>query len=241
MKNETYIADIPQSGKIRLVRYGDFPQRLTNHTCCALDIHMPAEKPWKLGRFVNGFTLAEGQEWHRDDFTTDMVPPGWRPLLLGEKADHHEDKWYDPDDGDWNNYPDTAPANHTSYHRRTRRPLPDPYAELKAAHAEGKVIEVSHRNEDGTWREWGTYACLWLRDETVRYRIKPDTAPDADGWIPHDGGGCPVEGETLCERQYSDSPGKKCNAIRAKNINWRFITHYRIEKPCEKKFGEESK
>jgi hypothetical protein len=78
--------------------------------------------PWTLGRSVNGFTLGEGQEWHRNDWTEDMLPEGWRPHLLGE-----------PDyDGEaittigiiklqYNKYATSA----NDAHRRTRRPLPE--------------------------------------------------------------------------------------------------------------------
>lgn len=40
--------------------------------------------PRTLGRTVNGHTLAPGQGWHRKDWTQEMLPEGWRPLIKGE-------------------------------------------------------------------------------------------------------------------------------------------------------------
>lgn len=62
-------------------------------------------KPWELGRTVNGHTLPDGASWHRQDFTEDMLPAPYRPLMDGEQrlvgdqfydslaADHYE--WCD--------------------------------------------------------------------------------------------------------------------------------------------------
>jgi len=41
-------------------------------------------KPWGLGRSINGHTLPDGAEWHRQDFTEDMLPDRYRPLMDGE-------------------------------------------------------------------------------------------------------------------------------------------------------------
>jgi len=53
-----------------------------------------AEKPaWTLGRSVNRHTLAEGQEWHRDDFTEADLPAPYRPLTLNEAYDDATQVW----------------------------------------------------------------------------------------------------------------------------------------------------
>jgi len=41
-------------------------------------------KPWELGRTVNGHTLPPGAEWHRQDFTEDMLPAPYRPMMKDE-------------------------------------------------------------------------------------------------------------------------------------------------------------
>jgi hypothetical protein len=78
--------------------------------------------PWMLGRSVNGFTLADGQQWHRDDFTEDMLPDGWRPLLAGEiiseGSQYYIDRWIEAVNSIGNVVYTGAD------HYRTRRPLP---------------------------------------------------------------------------------------------------------------------
>lgn len=49
----------------------------------------------------------------------------------------------------------------------------DPYAELKAAHAAGKVIQAS--NSEGDWKDLD-YPPLWNL-AVGHYRIKPDAPP----------------------------------------------------------------
>ena len=83
---------------------------------------------WTLGRSVNGHALRDGQEWHRQDWTEDMLPDGWRPLLLDEQR-HPSDEIYGfVGNGPWTKYAnsDTAysSAESNAIHSRTRRPLP---------------------------------------------------------------------------------------------------------------------
>lgn len=80
-------------------------------------------KSWTLGRSVNGFTLGEGQEWHRNDFTKDMLPEGYRPLIEGEIRQDVDEKclfgvWQKPIE-------DQIGIKVIGVcHWRTRRPLP---------------------------------------------------------------------------------------------------------------------
>jgi hypothetical protein len=78
-------------------------------------------EPWKLPE------PPAGQEWHRTDWTQEMLPEGWRPLLQGEKC-KAGDEW-----ASWTSLglPKWTPAalDHISFpssHSRTRRPLPQP-------------------------------------------------------------------------------------------------------------------
>jgi hypothetical protein len=53
------------------------------------------------------------------------------------------------------------------------KPAPDPYAELKAARAEGKIVEII--STWGVWRDLSPYR--WDRPVS-EYRIKPEPKPD---------------------------------------------------------------
>ena len=72
-------------------------------------------KPWKLP------APPEGMQWHRNDWTEDMLPEGWRPMLLNETGSYE----YLNNNGIWeygccNRAPTLAHYRHT----RTNRPLP---------------------------------------------------------------------------------------------------------------------
>jgi hypothetical protein len=85
-------------------------------------------KPWTLTRHIPGFRpLRDGEEWHRTDWTEEMLPEGWRPLLKGEM----------PLQGDQYNglmwrtwatqiHDDETGAESFNLWQRTRRPLPEP-------------------------------------------------------------------------------------------------------------------
>lgn len=69
-----------------------------------------------------------GQQWHRDDWTQDMLPEGYRPLLLGEPCNAN-DFFFDCFDREWRvscagSVGDAVQAHWA--HTRTRRPLPEP-------------------------------------------------------------------------------------------------------------------
>lgn len=140
-------------------------------------------KPWKLGRSVNGFTLADGQEWHRNDFTQDMLPEGWRPLLMGEESNVEERDSYKPESGcyswvyTWQYVTEPRVMKADDWRHRTRRPLPavvDPYAELKKANAEGKTIQI-FMDDEQQWEDLN-HTPSWT-DGIEHYRIKPSLFP----------------------------------------------------------------
>lgn len=134
-------------------------------------------KPWTLGRSVKGFRpLADGEEWHRQDFTEDMLPDGWRPTLMGENVFGTDEGLYD----EWASVAPTRghvdvglPLDCVLY--RTRRPLPavEKWAAEKAAFLRGEKIEI----HNGT--EWIEFAPRNRHDpppwtEDYLFRVKPE-------------------------------------------------------------------
>ena len=121
-------------------------------------------KPWSLP------PPPDGMQWHRDDWTEEMLEGGWRPHLLGE-VDNGDEEYLSY--GTWRNgyYGSSEPTEASDPHRRTKAPLPqpDPYAELKAAHAAGKVIQYSCDGKN----YWDDILPAWC-DGPDRYRIKPE-------------------------------------------------------------------
>jgi len=80
-------------------------------------------------RHIPGFRpLILGEQWHRADFTPDMLPEGWRPLLLGEKTEAIDELPLNASrTGDWRTLNTSyGPALERDVHFRTRRPLPPP-------------------------------------------------------------------------------------------------------------------
>jgi hypothetical protein len=78
-------------------------------------------------RHIKGFRpLVPSEQWHRTDFTPDMLPEGWRPLLLLNEEEQTVDEQVSRF-GKWLRIPcphgDVLPDD---AHLRTRRPLPPP-------------------------------------------------------------------------------------------------------------------
>lgn len=84
---------------------------------------------------------------------------------------------------------------------------PDPYAELKKAHAEGKVIQSRQRQYgigSRMWSEWSDEPCPdWSLSNDVEWRIKPEPETfEAHGktWTRHKAGDAmPCDGEAMVE------------------------------------------
>lgn len=100
-------------------------------------------------------------------------------------------------------------------------PEADPYAELKAAHKNGKMIQMKLKDDpDGTWSdipypEWG--------GDPDEYRIKPEPATfEAHGytWTRHTPGDpMPCDGDTMVQCVFADGdlwPG----SFPAKDVRW---------------------
>ena len=86
-----------------------------------------------LGRSVNGHELKEGQQWHRTDWSEDMLPEGWRPLIKGEQVHDGDQRFHSeyglqtfPVKTEYGRMAAYVIAGPEHIHFRTRRPLPPP-------------------------------------------------------------------------------------------------------------------
>lgn len=130
-------------------------------------------KPWSLP------PPPDGMQWHRDDWTEEMLPDGWRPHLLGEVDNGDEEFLLS---GEWRKgyYGSSVPTVASDHHRRTKAPLsqrPGPFLELKAAHAAGKKLQHRFPGESKWWDCSVTDTsqdpyCFIFPPEC--YRIKPE-------------------------------------------------------------------
>lgn len=69
----------------------------------------------------------EGLSWHRADWTEDLLPPGYRPLLAGEKCRWGEDECLHSKESTWEavvGLSGVSPERLESWFLRTKRPLP---------------------------------------------------------------------------------------------------------------------
>lgn len=121
-------------------------------------------KPWQLTNHLPGFRpLAPGEQWHRNDFTEDMLPEGWRPLLYNE-IPQGGDEAFDGDSwrSDWIAIGDylNDPLGKRKYARhRTRRPLPPLKSEKRISLEPGDVPPGSAIRRVGS-SSWSLVSCL---------------------------------------------------------------------------------
>ena len=80
-----------------------------------------------------------GQAWHRQDWTAEMLPEGWRPLLAGECRQKGDEFQFEGDKGWLASQVHRPPNPHTQEFYRTRRPLPASQPE-QASPAEDEVV-----------------------------------------------------------------------------------------------------
>jgi len=122
----------------------------------------------------------EGQQWHRvDGWTEEMLPCGYRPLLLGEawiKGDEIKRRYSHSNWDVAGSHPSDALGQDIqtlTAHCRTARPIPqqpEQWAAEKAAFAAGETIQhkpMAH--PDVAWKN--TSVPIWAADSI--YRIKP--------------------------------------------------------------------
>jgi len=76
------------------------------------------KKPWTLS------PPPEGQQWHRTDWTEEMLPEGYRPLLLNEQPLDGDEVFKSPAWFKQEIWELEYVAVSDHYHERTRRPLP---------------------------------------------------------------------------------------------------------------------
>lgn len=117
-----------------------------------------------------------GRRWHREDWTQDMLPDGWRPLLLGEKAEQGDEIYPLSGNDDWKGKWQTdvswwMAASESMFPSRTRRPLPEPmipipkgWRELRDDEKDYKwVVGAKYLADNGEWmhpkhRDGGAFA-----------------------------------------------------------------------------------
>ena len=199
---------------------GDWTSAHTTYGTPIYAIHSGCEirlKPWTLGRSINGHTLPDGAAWHRQDWTREMLPAGYRPLILGESiinGDEMADSSYRPN---WS--AQVIPEGGIIYegwmirylYRTTRPiPLPDKWAKEKAAFAEGKVIQSRWTKSDSLY--WSdNLGPVWLDEH--EYRIKPEPVMVELG--PED---VPI-GSAVKSKDWADSVWAMVNWVGATGIN----------------------
>jgi hypothetical protein len=104
-----------------------------------------------LSKLTTPWTLPApppGRKWHREDWTQDMLPEGWRPLLELEKVEIGDEVWLNKE-YKWHvskNGSDMARNRHHPY-SRTRRPLP---AQVNAEPEQIKPADEPNQKEK--WR-----------------------------------------------------------------------------------------
>jgi len=152
---------------------------------CEYRVHPDdVEKPGTLGRSVNGYTLADGQEWHRTDWTQDMLPDGYRPRLVDERISKDSRLDFeccsvDPGSG-WGEYIFNGDIPDHLLFFRTTRPLPtssDPFADAKRWFVEGR-LQHSLR---GVWEDWNAPDSppTWKQWSVEKFRERPEPK-----WVP---------------------------------------------------------
>lgn len=127
-----------------------------------LDIRI---KEWKLP------DPPAGRKWHREDWTQEMLPDGWRPLLAGEAREI----------GDKTGsiivvvYPACEnKANSRWTHTSTTRPLPEPFIqvpegwrELQDSEKDGRWIEGAKYLCEGKWKHYEDSGCYATSDQRI--------------------------------------------------------------------------
>jgi len=87
-------------------------------------------KPWEFSRHLPGFRALEpGESYHREDFTEEMLPEGYRPALMNENFDVHGACEFRNESGMF--MESSGKTFPSCRHTRTRRPLPPTKQELE--------------------------------------------------------------------------------------------------------------
>lgn len=115
----------------------------------------------------------EGRQWHRMDWTEEMLPEGWRPLLFDE-TQQKEDEWMIAE-MIWDTLicHVSAPINEEHSHRRTRRPLPAPIVRIPLGPSDIKPGDVV-RKKSWSESEWGYISTKALARKFARVSFAGD-------------------------------------------------------------------
>lgn len=125
--------------------------------------------PLTLTNHLPGFRpLREGEEWHRQDWSEEMLPEGWRPLLRGEPAKLDDDECYGGPGLYWRAVAGLAGKTTAQMYEddnwfiRTRRPLPEPVRMVP--------LEPADWMKDGPW---------WITEHDKKFiSLVLGTSPD---------------------------------------------------------------
>lgn len=117
-----YLREAEAQGKVIEVNAGTEERPLWRSVKSPMYNQPPEEyrvKPWTLP------PPPKGESWHRTDWTEEMLHPGERPLLLGEKDALGDEEFIN---GEGLKITRTTRYGTTKadFHTRTRRPLPEP-------------------------------------------------------------------------------------------------------------------
>lgn len=116
--------------------------------------HPDAQENWNQYASKPAWALPPppaGHKWHRDDWTEEMLPEGYRPLLGGELIEKSDEVWQYAE-GPWKNETIAVglTVSSSNHHFRTRRPLPSwsqANAEPKKAEAAGVDLDAQPSDE----------------------------------------------------------------------------------------------
>lgn len=153
---------------------------IDNCTHSAADIaagieYGPPAAPWQLP------APPAGRRWHRDDWTQDMLPDGWRPFLIDEAISKGDEilthngfrEFVDRCAGQ-------LPACPSSEFCRTRRPLP-------TAETVMPPIDVLYKGEHGTVIGKYQEPAPVADEKTVTVTAAPDPYAEQKKWFAEDG------------------------------------------------------
>jgi hypothetical protein len=174
----------------------------SNFMSCDTCHARPSDKPFRASFDSSGkLNPPPFGEWHRSDWTPDMLPEGGRPLLDGE-MEQREDQFHADDFNEyeeWNLGPTTGGAGEGDYRRRTSRPLPPA---PNVAQEPTKFCQCPAPQSNGTNRTTGEPMC-GICDKPVK--------------VIHEGGETFLETPSL----YCTCTGQRtCTNLNAEGTRW---------------------
>ena len=127
----------------------------------------------ELGKIKPSWTLPPppaGHKWHRNDWTEDMLPEGYRPLLGGEHSSNATEQLYN---GVWIRLSDSVIARPCEEHLRTSRPLPSQASAEPTQKAESAGVDLDAQPpEDPAWVPHNGGPCPLKDEEVEEWEVK---------------------------------------------------------------------